>query len=265
MTAVAVAGAPRRVPTILGFLSRYPQVSLPSPTPKRIARASTGARKLWFGRPWGDLERDTGEPAILLATSETLSRVLSPTILRRAVKPRVKLGIDLAVRGIEVRKLFYAAFARGLARDGYDPEDALQEVYRGILARNNGTCPFDARKSSFGHYVHIVTKCVLANWIRKERRRGSFESNETQLARFTSEESGRSYRIEDEAPWRYSLAPSEMDIARLSREMGADARQEKALRLLVDGHSRKEVLGRLGADPKWLEGVLARTRSVLQS
>lgn len=263
MTAVAVAAAPRRAPTVLEFLFRYPQVSLPTPKPKRIVRASTGARKLWFGRPWGDLERDTGEPAIVLATSATLARVLSPVTLKKAVKP--KLGIDLAVRGIEVRKLFYAAFARGLARDGYDPEDALQEVYRGLLARNNGTCPFDARKSSFGHYVHIVTKCVLANWIRKERRRGSFESNETTLTRFTSEESGRAYRIEDEGPWRYSLAPSETDIQRLSREMGADARTEKAIRLLIDGHSRKEVLGRLGVEPKWLEGVLAGARGVLQS
>lgn len=80
------------------------------------------------------------------------------------------LGIDLAARGHEVAKLLYAGF-HGLMRSaGYDPQDVLQEVYKGILVRNRGKCPFDPRKSSFGHYVHMVCHCVLSNYHRRIQR-----------------------------------------------------------------------------------------------
>lgn len=85
------------------------------------------------------------------------------------------LGIDLHTRGHEVRKLFYAGFGRRVARSGFDPEEVLQEIFRGILARNNGKCPFDATKSSFGHYVHMVIECILNNYHRKEMRRSDKE------------------------------------------------------------------------------------------
>lgn len=85
------------------------------------------------------------------------------------------LGIDLNKRGHEVRKLLFAGFGARIARSGYDPEDVLQEVYRGILARNVGKCPFDVRKSSFGHYVHMVCECILNNYHRRETRRREVE------------------------------------------------------------------------------------------
>lgn len=79
-------------------------------------------------------------------------------------------GIDLAKRGIEVRKLFFAGFGRRVLQAGYDPEDVLQEVYQGILVRNQGKCPWDPAKSSFGHYVHMVASCVVSNYGRKHKR-----------------------------------------------------------------------------------------------
>ncbi len=91
--------------------------------------------------------------------------VVTPTII---VKP--KLGIDLAKRGHEVRKLLFAGFGRRMFLSGYDPEDVLQEVYKGILVRNQGKCPYDPRKSSFGHYVHMIIACVLSNYHRKQHR-----------------------------------------------------------------------------------------------
>lgn len=87
----------------------------------------------------------------------------------------VILGIDLENRSHEVRKLLYAGFGRRMAAKGYNPEDVLQEVYRGILARNAGKCPWDERKSSFGHYVHMVCECVLNNYQRKRDRIGRYE------------------------------------------------------------------------------------------
>lgn len=89
-------------------------------------------------------------------------------------------GIDLGERssrsGVvykadEVRKLLYSGFMGKILSAGYDPEDVLQEVYRGLLVRNKGRCPYDGEKSSFGYYVHMVISCILANYHRKEERR----------------------------------------------------------------------------------------------
>ena len=89
-----------------------------------------------------------------------------------SVKPA---GIDLAARGHEVRKLFFAGFGRKVVAMGYDPEEVLQEVYKGILVRNEGRCPFDPAKSSFGHYVHMVCAGRVANYHRKHSRRKRHE------------------------------------------------------------------------------------------
>jgi hypothetical protein len=97
--------------------------------------------------------------------------------------PEGALGIDLARRGHEVRKLVFAGFGAKIARSGYDPEEVLQEVYRGLLARNVGKCPFDVTKSSFGHYVHMVTECILMNYHRKESRRKEIEQTGYMLHR----------------------------------------------------------------------------------
>lgn len=85
------------------------------------------------------------------------------------------IGIDLVKRGHEVRKLLFAGFSGKMTRAGYDPEEILQEVYRGIVARNQGRCRFDPKKSSFGHYVHMVINCVLLNYHRKDSKRRAYE------------------------------------------------------------------------------------------
>ena len=84
--------------------------------------------------------------------------------------PDIKLGIDLENRSHEVRKLLFAGFGKRIVAMGYDPEDVLQDVYRGLLARNIGRCPWDARKASFGHYVHMVCSCILSNYHRRYDR-----------------------------------------------------------------------------------------------
>ena len=86
------------------------------------------------------------------------------------------VGIDLVNRSHEVRKLLFKGFGRRIRTQGYDGEDVLQEVYRGLLARNKGKCPWDPSKSSFGHYVHMVSGCILSNYHRKQRRRRQFET-----------------------------------------------------------------------------------------
>jgi len=136
-------------------------------------------------RTWGDAWRGciaVGREAVPSAAGylrawsvpsalEELSELVAPA------RPPVAVGIDLAVRGIEVRKLLYAGFGLRMARAGYDPEEVLQEVYRGLLVRNRGKCPFDVRKSSFGHYVHMVIECILSNYHRRESRRRESEGS----------------------------------------------------------------------------------------
>jgi DNA-directed RNA polymerase specialized sigma24 family protein len=82
-----------------------------------------------------------------------------------------RVGIDLVARGHEVRKLLFAGFAGKMLSRGYDPEDVLQEIFRGLVVRNRGKCPWDKRKSSFGHYVHMAINCILTNYHRKESKR----------------------------------------------------------------------------------------------
>lgn len=199
---------------------------------------------------WG---RGQGEPAIPLLS------VVFPVRKERVVQVPTT-GIDLAVRGHEVRKLFYAAFARGLVKDGYDPEEALQEVYRGLLARNAGTCPFDVKKSSFGHYVHIVTRCILANYIRKEKRRLQFESCESSLS--TGSER---FSVDSCADLESGKVPELGALQVLSAQLGGGTQIEECLRLLAAGHSRKEVAGLVGVESRWLDSLLSQAKGLLQA
>lgn len=98
----------------------------------------------------------------------TTSRLDHPLVI--AGVGDVPLGIDLDRRGHEVAKIFYKHFGRWVFQYGYESNDVLQEIYKGILARNKGICPFDVRKSSFGHYVHQVCGCIMANFHRREKR-----------------------------------------------------------------------------------------------
>lgn len=206
--------------------------------------------------------REVGEPAV------SLLKVLSV----RAPSPMERtdgLGIDLQARGTEVRKLFYAAFARGLVKDGYDPEEVLQEVYRGLLARNLGKCPFDPKKSSFGHYVHIVARCVIANLIRKERRRAAHEIGESRLNRDALKERGAGFSIEESPDLRTGTRLEPGSLEELSRSISVTTHSnlemvEGALRLLAEGQPRRAVCESLSVESAWLDRVLIEARSQLR-
>lgn len=78
-------------------------------------------------------------------------------------------GIDLEGRSKDVRLLFYKRQAKQVARLGLDPEDVLQEVYKGLMIRNDGTCPYDPTKSAFSTYVVMVMNCVVMNIVKKRK------------------------------------------------------------------------------------------------
>lgn len=186
----------------VGSVPVVPPVGWPSRVGGRPARPrSAGAGSTGSGwsvggtvyPTWGDAWRVAVRPAgwvggrVPTASSYLRAWTVAPTVgdvdalrdlvapVQRTVYRSVGVGIDLDRRGVEVRRLLYAGFGMRMARAGYDPEDVLQEVYRGILVRNRGKCPFDVRKSSFGHYVHMVIECILSNYHRRESRRRASE------------------------------------------------------------------------------------------
>ena len=136
-----------------------------------------------------DLLAPTPSPIVLLTplapalvTLRRSSEITVPAAPVASSKPtqvavQGAVGIDLVKRGHEVKKLLFAGFGRRMFAAGYDPEDILQEVYKGLLARNAGRCPWNPAKSSFGHYVHMVCGCVLSNYHRKQRRVRQFEQS----------------------------------------------------------------------------------------
>lgn len=146
-----------------------------APAPKR-QRVKTKPVVLETQSPTLEFRRVKGGLRLTRGANETLVRSLVATFegLAEEIRESIegpKLGIDLANRGHEVRKLLFAGFRGQMASRGYDPEDVLQEIYAGLMTRNKGKCPWDGRKSTFGYYVTMVIRCVLTNYHRKMTRK----------------------------------------------------------------------------------------------
>jgi len=136
------------------------------------ARHWTLERYFKLGR-FAPASRDQGSPILDAfgpgGWASPIGNQLVTTVGMIGVRPS-GLGIDLEARGHEVAKLLYAGFNGMMRAAHYDSSDVLQEVYKGILIRNMGKCPFDATKASFGHYVHMVCRCILSNYHRRTQR-----------------------------------------------------------------------------------------------
>ena len=183
------------------------------------------------------------------------------------------LGIDLENRSHEVRKLLFAGFGKLIASRSYDPEDVYQEVLRGILARNYGKCPWDSRKSTFGHYVHMVCDGVVKNYHRKQARRAEFE----QLGMYGYDGDG-DYGMVDAAEVDASRSLTHAEAKAPSNSVGMELAMGsltdylmetgspeaglavQALPLLAEGMTRKEIAQRLKREPSRVGKALALIR-----
>ena len=66
-----------------------------------------------------------------------------------------------------IQRMFYARFAGWVVSEGMDAEDVLQDVYLGIMARNDGKNPW---KRGGGYkrstYIYMVIQAAVRNKVR---------------------------------------------------------------------------------------------------
>ncbi len=209
--------------------------------------------------------------------------LFSPKLTVEAPKVRIKsspdisiaapqLGIDLAKRGHEVRKLFYAGYGRRVLKYGYDPEDVLQEVYKGLLVRNQGKCPFDPTKSSFGHYVHMVAGCIVSNYHRRYSRLnrneqfGVLSLNDDNIEMVDVRESS----LMVEPAMQQGILDSVSMHETLSAMVGDQANlldlppglAPRCFNLMVSGYRRGEIAAQTGQSLNTISKVLKMIRTV---
>ena len=82
----------------------------------------------------------------------------------------IKLGVDLSKYKEDIKLIFYKRQAHRMIKEGLDPEEVLQEVYKGVLIRNRGKCPYDPRKSAISTYIVLVMDCIIMNIVNKHRK-----------------------------------------------------------------------------------------------
>lgn len=154
-----------------GYILHGPTGPIPFTTKRALLSHITGHPR---GRNWSFsryFEPTEPDPAPLWAYPVESPKKPAPG---KSESPR---GIDVAKKYQDIKKIFCHGFRPqllALRGSGVDEEDLLQEVYLGILSRNekNGKGKFDPTRSSFSHYVHLVARSKTNQIGRKQVRWG---------------------------------------------------------------------------------------------
>ena len=120
---------------------------------------------------------------------EEESHILETLLIKEFEDLFSKKGINLETLYEDVRKIVISGFAKKVKSS--DLEDIIQEIYKGILIRNKGICPFDSNKSSFGSYVYMVSGCIIANYYQKKRKHPHFHEISDNTFNYYNPESGK--------------------------------------------------------------------------
>jgi DNA-directed RNA polymerase specialized sigma24 family protein len=157
-----------------------------------------------------------------------------------------RLGIDLARRGTEVEKLYYAlGFAASIRNLGMDVRDGLQSLYLAIEVRNVNS-PWNAAKSSFGHWIYMVARGLLSNLSRSRVLRPEDLTETGELDEL----------VTDEAPGEGLRRDDVLDV--FDGEKWEQA--SRLLALLESGHSRSEAVRMLGMDTYSAAKIVGKLR-----
>lgn len=189
----------------------------------------------------------------------SVSKPQKPLKTSESISVEKKLGIDLSVYHMDVRRLFYAGFSKKVCAMGYDPEEVLQEIYAGILVRNGGKCPHDPSISSLGHYVHMVSNCILSNYNRKHSR---VRSNELVGYKNESGEIADFATHEIPVPPRSPSGILKEDIIKsASVNLKYDPKVvAKVVDLMSLGHTKSEIVRSLGLTPSSTSKIMKEIR-----
>lgn len=77
--------------------------------------------------------------------------------------PSVELGIDITARRKDIIQIAHKYMSKKGHPKEVPVEDILQEVFLAIALRNRTRSAHDPRKSSFSHYVWIISNNVCCN------------------------------------------------------------------------------------------------------
>lgn len=80
--------------------------------------------------------------------------------------PHVDLGVDVVKKRKDIIKLVHKFFKV----ESISMEELLQEVYTAIIYKNYTRSAHDPRKSSFGHYIYMISNNVCINLVNKKKR-----------------------------------------------------------------------------------------------
>ena len=259
-------------PTLVGTLVLAPDI-----TAQRDARQQIKEqRKLYRQQRLRRRRYPRGQVMLCFRAPPTTRVSTAPmTAAARKANPTYGLlsggGIDLALRGHEVRKILYKCFGHKMAAGGHDPELVLSEVYKGLLVRNNGKCPWDPAKSSFGHYVYMVCSGVLVNYHQRQRR---LQSREQVGLRVVVDGSLRMVNVGDAET--SAVSDKKTDLGAIRRTLSdcvtwvaersgyTPAVVGQVLDLLAAGHKRTAVARQLGVGQALCNKVWYTSREFLE-
>ncbi len=184
-----------------------------------------------------------------------IQRPSAEQVAKRVLDQNGMLGIDLVGRADEVASLLFSGFGSWIYSSGYDAEDVLQEVYKGMLARNVGKCPWDASKSSFGHYVHMVCSGVVSNFHRKQKRTREIEQLgvKDMEGGMTDVSAAGLPASETSESWSAGLDSATLSLIKHIKIKSSGISETqlnlmvRVIPLLRDGHTKAEIADKLGA------------------
>ncbi len=186
--------------------------------------------------------------------SETPSFILDYEKELRKPRP----GIDVSKKAKDIKNLVIAGFGRKIFAGKYDVNDVLQEVFKGILVRNKGKCPWDGAKSSFGHYVHMVAGCEIHNFHRKQQKLPAVIDHsdlEVDIGQFGISE------IEDVTPVDDSITSHDLCDFVVSKHPKDTDLIRSVFPHVIAGCSANEISGRIHETPSRVSKAVKAIRS----
>ena len=175
-------------------------------------------------------------------------------------------GINLEIKFLDVKRLFLSGFGSRVLKMGYDPDDVLQEIYKGLLIRNRGRCSWDQGKSSFGSYVHMVAGCIISNYTRKSERIKSREvigmrrsnGDDCDVAEIVS--GGVTYQVNSDI----------LDISNwvIEREGLDEETKEDLIRivpLLIEGWTKREIAKKMDLNRRDLDVLIGVLKGIYEA